>query len=407
MINLTDYVTSDTPDYEFCKAPKALFRLPELKKLSGNAKLLYIAILDRLSLSIKNGWRDEEGKVYVYFSLEDVCDEIFCSASTAVRLFQELDDQKGVGLITRKRLGLGKTSVIYVRNPLFEINKAEHTDKGLENITETLENQNRETENAEKSNAVIDEKPISETEKNDYPQPVKNENNSQSEDVFFEPVFTNENHSDQKSEVHISENEKSGLIKNIIHDLKESAGNNNKINKNKLNNNNFNNNNINQSILPAKNILNQKDSASSVILKNPLPSVPASDKEKICSEIKNEGWIERIEKYKNIIKNNISYETLVYSIRRNWLDEIVELMADSLCSGGYVKINNITYPPEAVKERFLSLKSDHIEYVRECLDKNSVPVRNMRAYMLTVLYRAPETMLNWYEAEVKKDYAFY
>ena len=87
MINLTDYVTSDTPEYEFCKAPKALFRLPELKKLSGNAKLLYIAILDRLSLSIKNGWRDEEGKVYVYFSLEDVCDEIFCSASTAVRLF--------------------------------------------------------------------------------------------------------------------------------------------------------------------------------------------------------------------------------------------------------------------------------------------------------------------------------
>lgn len=138
--------------------------------------------------------------------------------------------------------------------------------------------------------------------KNDYPQPAKNENNSQSEDVFFEPVFTNENHSDQKSEVHISENEKSGLIKNIIHDLKESAGNNNKINKNKLNNNNFNNNNINQSILPAKNILNQKDSASSVILKNPLPSVPASDKESLVSEIKNEGWMERIEKYKNIIK---------------------------------------------------------------------------------------------------------
>ena len=392
MINLTDYVTSDTPDYEFCKAPKALFRLPELKKLSGNAKLLYIAILDRLSLSIKNGWRDEEGKVYVYFSLEDVCDEIFCSASTAVRLFQELDDQKGVGLITRKRLGLGKTSVIYVKNTLFEINKAE-----------TLENQNRETENAEKSNAVIDEKPISETEKIDYPQPVKNKNNSQSEDVFFEPVFTNENHSDQKSEVHISENEKSGLIKNIIHDLKESAGNNNKINKNKLNNNNFNNNNINQSILPAKNILNQKDSASSVILKNPLPYVPASDKESLVSEIKNEGWMERIEKYKNIIKNNISYETLVCFMHREWLDEIVDFMADTICSGGYVKINNTIYPPEAVRERFLSLRSDHIEYVKESLDKNSVPVRNMRAYMLTVLYRAPETMMNWYDAQVRAD----
>jgi len=72
-----------------------------------------------------------------------------------------------------------------------------------------------------------------------------------------------------------------------------------------------------------------------------------------------------------------------------------------------VKINNTTYPPEAVRERFLSLRSDHIEYVRESLDKNRVPVRNMRAYMLTVLYRAPETMLNWYEAEARKDYAFY
>jgi uncharacterized protein YdaT len=102
--------------YTFYRIPKALFSDPYFKKLSCEAKVLYGLLLDRMSLSVKNKWFDEQGRVYILFKVEDVSEHMGCCKQTAIKLFAELDSQKGIGLIEKKRLGLGKANVIYVEN---------------------------------------------------------------------------------------------------------------------------------------------------------------------------------------------------------------------------------------------------------------------------------------------------
>ena len=111
--------------YTFYRIPKALFSDPYFKKLSCEAKVLYGLLLDRMSLSVKNKWFDEQGRVYILFKVEDVCEHMGCCKQTAIKLFAELDSQKGIGLIEKKRLGLGKANVIYVKNFMLREEMAE------------------------------------------------------------------------------------------------------------------------------------------------------------------------------------------------------------------------------------------------------------------------------------------
>ncbi len=111
--------------YSFYRIPKVLFTDPYFKKLSCEAKVLYGLLLDRMSLSVKNQWFDEQGRVYINFTVEDISILMGCCRQTAVKLMTELDSQKGIGLIEKKRLGLGKANVIYVKNFMLREEMAE------------------------------------------------------------------------------------------------------------------------------------------------------------------------------------------------------------------------------------------------------------------------------------------
>lgn len=78
-------------------------------------RFLYGLMLDRMSLSIKNRWFDEEDRVYIIFTVEEIAELLNCGTQKAVKLMKELDDNQGIGLIEKKRLGLGKPNVIYVK----------------------------------------------------------------------------------------------------------------------------------------------------------------------------------------------------------------------------------------------------------------------------------------------------
>ena len=104
----------DAERYAFFRIPKLLMTEPYFDTLSTDAKLLYGLMLDRMSLSRENGWVDEEQRVYIYFTLEDACRYLHCKTDKAVKLFAELDMDKGFGLIKRIRQGQGKPSRIYV-----------------------------------------------------------------------------------------------------------------------------------------------------------------------------------------------------------------------------------------------------------------------------------------------------
>lgn len=99
--------------FSYFRVPKILFRDIKFKDLSTDAKTLYGILLDRMGLSVKNGWLDEQGRVYIIFPVQEVMDALGCADNKATKLFRELEK---FGLIERKRRGLGKTNLIYVKN---------------------------------------------------------------------------------------------------------------------------------------------------------------------------------------------------------------------------------------------------------------------------------------------------
>lgn len=99
--------------FSYFRVPKILFRDIKFKDLSNDAKTLYGILLDRMGLSVKNGWLDEQGRVYIIFPVQEVMDALGCADNKATKLFRELEK---FGLIERKRRGLGKPNLIYVKN---------------------------------------------------------------------------------------------------------------------------------------------------------------------------------------------------------------------------------------------------------------------------------------------------
>ena len=112
-----DYFTAaETEQYTFYRIPKALFTESHFQALSCEAKVLYGMMLDRLGLSIRNQWFDSQGRAYIIFTVEDVMGVMGCQSQKAVRLMKELDTADGIGLIEKKRIGLGRPNRIYVKN---------------------------------------------------------------------------------------------------------------------------------------------------------------------------------------------------------------------------------------------------------------------------------------------------
>lgn len=113
-MTLDYFYGNQSEQFTFYRIPKLLFTDPELKNISTEAKVLYGLLLDRMSLSIKNNWLDEQRRVFIIFTIDEIMEALACAEQKAAKLLNELE--KGVGLIERKRQGLGKPNLIYVKN---------------------------------------------------------------------------------------------------------------------------------------------------------------------------------------------------------------------------------------------------------------------------------------------------
>ena len=110
-----DYFYGPQADqFNFIRIPAVLFSKEEFKCLSSEAKVLYGILLKRMDLSAKNGWFDEQGRVYIIFTQEEVMETLNCGNQKAVKLMDELEEK--IGLIERKRQGQGKPNLIFVKN---------------------------------------------------------------------------------------------------------------------------------------------------------------------------------------------------------------------------------------------------------------------------------------------------
>ena len=116
--------------------------------------------------------------------------------------------------------------------------------------------------------------------------------------------------------------------------------------------------------------------------------------------------MEEMQDYRELILENIEYDHLCreFETYREDLDEIVELIVETVCARRKTtRIAGADFPHEVVRSRFLKLDSSHIEFVMESLHNNTTEVRNMKQYLLTVLFNAPTTMNNHYTAQVNHD----
>lgn len=316
---------SESEQFSFYRIPKALFKDETFKGLSTDAKLLYGLMLDRMGLSVKNKWFDTENKVYIIYTLQEVMSDLDCADQKATKLLRELDTDKGIGLIERKRQGLGKPDIIYVKNFILpaQFQNRENHDTGVVKITnqQSLESQVLNRENYE--SAIV---------------------NRTSQETL----------------------------------------------KSRANNTNHNNTEYNDTEILSYPINRDNISASS----SP-PAAPDAI-----------GWIEERKSYERLIKKNIDYDVIVNDYSAAWLDEIVTLMVDVVCSREpTIRVNRQDYPHEVVKSRFLKIDSTHIEYIHFALKENTSNVRNIRAFLITTIYRCTETTDNWFSAKVNHDMA--
>ena len=114
--------------------------------------------------------------------------------------------------------------------------------------------------------------------------------------------------------------------------------------------------------------------------------------------------IETMAAYEQVIKENIDYNIISQRLDKTRLDEIVTLMVETVCSSRKtIRVASDEFPAEAVKSKLLKLDSTHIEFVLDCLEKNTTKIRNIKQYLLTVLFNASNTIDNYYSSLVNHD----
>ena len=149
--------------------------------------------------------------------------------------------------------------------------------------------------------------------------------------------------------------------------------------------------------------LKEKNKNGSSIHSIPFPSGEEAPKPETK---RKDAKLEEMAGYRELIKENIEYDALCcdFPYSHDRLDEIVELLVETVCSGKqYIRVSGEDYPAEVVKSRLLKLNSEHIRFVFDCLKENTTKIRNIRQYLLATLYNAPATIGSYYSALVNHD----
>ena len=146
--------------FSFYRIPKILFSQDKFWNVSTDAKLLYGILLDRMNLSARNGWLDEAGRVYIIFTIEEIKESLGCAEKKAVKLLDELE--KKAELIERKRQGLGKPNLIYVKNFISESGERQFLNCQNDNSA-TFQNTIQDLSKAQGNNTDIKNTDLSDT----------------------------------------------------------------------------------------------------------------------------------------------------------------------------------------------------------------------------------------------------
>ena len=370
-IKLDYYYGMESEQFAFFRIPKILMTGSRYKGLSVNSKMLYGLMLDRMSLSRRNNWIDEEQKVFIIYSVDEAAEELGCSKPTAVKAMAEL---KEIGLIEKKRRGQGCPDHIYVMNFISYVEDADDDGKIKDNNdTEKFQKLKNLTFEKNEENFKESEK----DSKFSVAVPFFGNSGEYNEDVDestgSKDVDNDAEDESQKLKILNSRNLTSRKQDFLPQEVKDFAPNNTEYNNTELNNTSI-SNHINQ-----------------------------SNRQKV-DEI---DLMDQTAQYMKLIRENIEYD--IFMQDRQWKDrelfeELYQIICDIVCvPRKTVRISGEEYPYELVKSKFLKLKACHLEYVILCMENNTTKVGNIKSYLTTALYNAPNTMNHYYSSAVNHD----
>ena len=362
------YYGTQADAYSFYRIPKVLFTNEFFKGLSCEAKVLYGLMLDRMSLSIKNRWFDDDGRVYIMFSIDDVMEFLGCYKQKAVKLVHELDQEHGIGLIEKKRIGFGKANTFYVKNFILqdepEPELPQHTPENDGCDSSANVNKPSETDFSGKRGKSVSGPGM---------RGPESEENSQ----YFE------NRNSRSSEIEIQEVRKSKFKK---FENQTTDGSKIKIQEVRKSNPNY-NNTSNTDLSETESNLYKNESN-------------LSGQERMQQNRGREEMEDRAA-YEDLIMDNIGFSALCGEYGLERATGVLDLLVDTVCTKkSKIIISGEPKSIEIVKNRFLKLEHGHVQYVLNCLDKNTTKVWNIRQYMLAAFYNASSTMDMYYTAEV-------
>ena len=342
ILQLDYYYGIEAEQFSFYRVPRLLIKDERFKKLSSDAKLLYGLMLDRMSLSMKNEWFDDENRAYIIYTIDSIMEDLGCAKEKAVKVLAELDSVKGIGLVEKVRRGLGKPDIIYVKN--FATISEEQAEKMPQNTDKSTEVQNL---NFKKSN-------------NDT---------SRSSEIELQEVQDLEH---QKFTMQTSRGSESELAE--VHKA--------------------------DSIYTNYNQTNQ--SYTDISYTNPINQSGNESKSKKRIDLMDDvnAYIELIKdniEYEHHMKYDDWQNKALY-------EELFEVICEVVCvKRTTIRIAGEDYPYELVKSKFLKLNSGHLEYVIGCMHDTNTKITNIKAYMVTALYNAPSTINHYYQQEVQHD----
>ena len=337
-----DYFTGREADqFNFIKIPKTLLHDPAYKPLKMAEIIVYSMMLDRMSLSMKNGWFDELGRAYIFCSIEDVKEFADCGKNKAVDILKALEE---IGLIEKVKGAPGQGTKIYVKN-FIPKDSQKFANQTFGEVTTEQE------ENIVGDELAQDE--IITTEQ---------------EDLEISPEVWKSNHEK-------FENQTSRSPENKLLEVWKSNPNNTKYNNTK-----YSETESNQILSAGKSIIVCRD-----------------------SEIRSDEI-----GYAKLIKDNIALDILLerYPFDKEFLEGVYDLILETvLCKSDTIVVASNEYSTNFVRSKLLKLNSMHIEYVLDSWKNNIEKPRNIKKYLLAVLFNAPSTIDAFYQAEVNHDMA--
>ena len=309
---------SQADQFSFIRIPRMLIKDPRFSPLSVYAKMLYAVLLDRMSLSSKNGWFDEDNRVYIIYPTLEVQEDLGIGKKKALEVMTELVE---FGLLEKKRRGLGLPNLLYLKSFLSESSDQDTSDTETGNALKFQTGTSGSIHTG--TSKGIRKEPA------EVPEPAPHGNKYKYNNTYRNQIVSNH--------IQAEDLETAGVEKQKRYDTD-----------------------------------------------------PAISPERL----------------RDLICENIRYADLMITHRldKDMIDGMVDLIQETIMTDGeYVLIASNRYPARVVRSKFLKLGYEHICYVLDCLKSNTTKVKNIRKYLLAVLFNATSTMNGYYQAEVNHD----